>query len=77
MAVLHKVLLGLAALVLIAAAGLCGWFFLYSGDLPKTEQLSEFAPPAGHLAWQAGPPTLKIALKLSHWLRFKANSAPK
>ncbi len=50
MAVLHKVLLGLAALVLIAAAGLCGWFFLYSGDLPKTEQLSEFAPPAGHLA---------------------------
>lgn len=50
MAVLHKVLLGLAALILISAAGLCGCFFLYSGDLPKTEELSEFAPTAGHLA---------------------------
>ncbi|HXN50878.1 MAG TPA: biosynthetic peptidoglycan transglycosylase [Candidatus Acidoferrum sp.] len=50
MAALYKVSLGLAILVLIAAVGFCGWFFLYTGDLPKTEQLSEFAPTAGHLA---------------------------
>jgi transglycosylase-like protein len=50
MAALYKVSLGLAALILIAAGGFCGWFFLYADDLPKTEQLSEFAPTAGHLA---------------------------
>jgi membrane peptidoglycan carboxypeptidase len=50
MAALYKVSLGLAALVLIAAVGLCVWFSVYTGDLPKTEQLSEFAPTAGHLA---------------------------
>ncbi|MCU1243897.1 MAG: Penicillin-binding protein [Candidatus Acidoferrum typicum] len=50
MAALYKVCLGLAALVLIAAAGVCGWFFVYTNDLPKTEQLSEFAPAVGHLA---------------------------
>jgi transglycosylase-like protein len=50
MAVLFKVLLGLAALVLIAVAGLCSWFFLYTNDLPKTEQLAEFAPTVAHFA---------------------------
>jgi hypothetical protein len=50
MAALYKVSLGLAALILTAAVGLCGWFFLYTNDLPKIEQLSEFAPTAGHLA---------------------------
>ena len=49
MAALHRVLLGLAALVLIAAGGFCGWFFLYTGDLPKTDPLSEFVPTAGSL----------------------------
>src|SRR5258706_37474 len=50
MALLYKVLLGFAALVLIVTLSLCGWFFLYTNDLPKIEQLSEFAPTAGHLA---------------------------
>jgi len=50
MAVLYKVSLGLAALLLIAAVLFCGWFFLYTDDLPKTDQLSEFAPTAGHFA---------------------------
>jgi hypothetical protein len=39
---LFKVLLGLVGFVLITVLGFCGWFFLYAGDLPKTEQLSEF-----------------------------------
>src|SRR6266478_2737804 len=50
MAMLYRVLLGLATLVLIAAVGLCGCFFLYTNDLPNMEQLSEFAPTAAHLA---------------------------
>jgi hypothetical protein len=50
MARLYNVLLGFAALVLIATVSLCGWLFLYTNDLPKTEQLSEFAPTAAHLA---------------------------
>jgi hypothetical protein len=49
MTLLYRILLGLAALVLIATLSLCGWFFLYTNDLPKTEQLSEFAPTAAHL----------------------------
>jgi hypothetical protein len=34
----------------IATVSFGGWFFLYTNDLPKTEQLSEFAPTAAHLA---------------------------
>jgi len=49
MAVLYKASLGLAGIVLIAAVSFCGWFFLYTGDLPKTDQLAEFAPAAGQL----------------------------
>lgn len=47
---LYRGLLGLVVLVLIAAGGFCGWLFLYTNDLPKTEQISEFAPRTGHLA---------------------------
>lgn len=50
MRVLLKVLLGLAALVLIGIASLCSWFFLYTGDLPKTAQLADFAPTVAHFA---------------------------
>ena len=40
----YKILLSLAALVLLAVAGVCGWLFVYTKDLPDTEHLSEFAP---------------------------------
>ena len=38
----YKILLSLAALVLLAVAGVCGWLFVYTKDLPDTEHLSEF-----------------------------------
>lgn len=59
MATIHRVFLALAALAFALVLGLCSWFFLYAGDLPKTDQLSEFAPKAdGHSATDdclAGP----------------------
>ena len=50
MGLLQKVSLGFVAIVLITAAGVGAWLFLYTGDLPKTEQLSEFTPTTAHLA---------------------------
>jgi hypothetical protein len=50
MAPLSRVLLTLLALILIAASGTSAWLFLYTGDLPNIEQLSEFAPAKAHLA---------------------------
>jgi hypothetical protein len=50
MAALYKALLGVAALILITAGAVCGWVFLYTGDLPKTGQLSDFAPDSASLA---------------------------
>lgn len=47
---LSRALLALLALVLIAAGGVSAWLFLYTGDLPNIEQLSEFAPTKAHLA---------------------------
>src|SRR6202022_233434 len=35
-----------AALVLLALAGISGWLFLYTGDLPDIEHLFQFAPSA-------------------------------
>jgi hypothetical protein len=32
-----KILLSIATLVFIAVAGICGWLFVYTKDLPKTE----------------------------------------
>lgn len=58
----YKVLLGLAVLIFIAAVGFCGSFFLYTGDLPKTEQLSEFAPTTGHLATDSCLAGLSLAV---------------
>src|SRR6267378_3532074 len=50
MAALYKASLGLAAVLLITAAGVWGWVFLYTGDLPKTDQLLDFAPDSASLA---------------------------
>jgi len=43
---LYKILLSVAALVLLVLAGISGWLFLYAGDLPDIEHLSQFAPSA-------------------------------
>lgn len=54
MAAIYRVSLGLVALAFAAVIGLCSWLFPYTGDLPKTDQLSEFAPKSdGHPATDA------------------------
>lgn len=62
MAALYKVSLGLAALILIAGVSLCSWVFLYTGDLPKTEDLLEFAPATAQLATDSCLPGLSFAI---------------
>ena len=42
----YKILLSIAALIFLAAAGTCGWLFGYTGDLPDINRLSQFAPSA-------------------------------
>ena len=36
----------MAALVLLPIIGVCGWLFVYTGDLPDFNHLSQFAPTA-------------------------------
>jgi penicillin-binding protein 1A len=36
----------MAALLLLPIVGVCGWFFLYTRDLPNFDSLSQFAPSA-------------------------------
>ncbi len=36
----------MAALVLLVIAGVCGWLFVYTGDLPDIDHLTKFAPSA-------------------------------
>ena len=40
----YKMLLAMAGLVLLTVVGVCGWLFLYTGDLPDVDHLSQFAP---------------------------------
>jgi membrane carboxypeptidase/penicillin-binding protein len=44
MRLLYKISLSMAALVLMPIAAVCGWLFVYTGDLPDTDHLSQFAP---------------------------------
>jgi len=46
----YKVSFGLVALFFLSVLGLCSRFLVYTGDLPETKHLSEFAPTRGHLA---------------------------
>jgi membrane carboxypeptidase/penicillin-binding protein len=46
MRTLYKISLSMAALVLLALATVCGWLFFYTGDLPDTKHLFQFAPSA-------------------------------
>jgi len=43
MKLVHKMLLGMASLVLLLVAGAVSWLFLYTGDLPDFGHLSQFA----------------------------------
>ena len=43
---LYKISLSVAALVLLALAAISCWLFLYTGDLPDTKHLFQFAPSA-------------------------------
>ena len=39
-----KMLLAMTGVVLLTVVGVCGWLFLYTGDLPDVGDLSQFAP---------------------------------
>jgi membrane carboxypeptidase/penicillin-binding protein len=41
---LHKIAVSIAGLVLLPVVGVCGWLFVYTGDLPDFKHLSQFAP---------------------------------
>src|SRR5712691_8778027 len=49
MGLAYKVSLLLVAIVLFILAGVCSWFFVYTGGLPDTEHLSQFTPSAQSL----------------------------
>jgi len=40
----YKILLAMAGVMLLTVVGVCGWLFLYTGDLPEFGHLSQFAP---------------------------------
>jgi hypothetical protein len=66
MAALYKVLLGVVALILITVGAVCSWVFLYTGDLPKTDQLANFAPESPSLATDACLAGLSFAISFDH-----------
>jgi len=58
---LHKMVVSMAALVLLPIIGVCGWLFVYKGDLPDFDHLSQFAPSAQSVVSDsclAGPSTV-------------------
>jgi membrane peptidoglycan carboxypeptidase len=46
----YKMLLAMAGVVLLTVVGVCGWLFLYTGDLPEFGHLSQFAPSTQSVA---------------------------
>ena len=44
MPTLNKIVLLMAAFLLVVVAGVSAWLFFYTGDLPDIEHLSQFAP---------------------------------
>jgi len=58
---LHKIAVSMAILVLPPIVGVCGWLFVYTGDLPDFDHLSQFAPSAQSVVSDsclAGPSTV-------------------
>jgi membrane carboxypeptidase/penicillin-binding protein len=66
MGAVYKVLLALAALALLAAAGVCGWLFVYTGDLPDTDHLSQFAPSARSVVSDSCLAGSSVAIPFEH-----------
>jgi hypothetical protein len=60
----YKVSVGLAVLVLVAALGICGLVLFCGGDLPRTDQLSDFTPARGHLVTDSCLPGVSFAVPL-------------
>jgi penicillin-binding protein 1A len=61
MGLLRKISFSIAALVLLLVGGVCGWLFVYTGDLPDFDHLSQFAPSAQSVVSDsclAGPSTV-------------------
>jgi membrane carboxypeptidase/penicillin-binding protein len=61
MGLLRKISFSVAALVLLPIIGVCGWLFIYTGDLPDFDHLSQFAPSAQSVVSDsclAGPSTV-------------------
>jgi hypothetical protein len=62
MAPSHKVVLELTVLLLIAVGALSYWIFLYTGDLPDIEHLTDFAPNSGNHVTDTCLPSLAFAV---------------
>src|SRR5882672_6213459 len=62
----YKILLSIAALVLIAVVGVCGWLFIYKKDLPDTEYLSQFAPNVQTLVPDSCLASTSMAIPFDH-----------
>jgi len=52
----------MGALVLLAVAGVCSWLFVYTGDLPDTDHLSQFAPSVQSLVFDSCLASPSIAI---------------
>ncbi len=66
MAVLYKISFSVAAIVLLALAGVSGWLFVYTGDLPDTEHLSQFAPNAQSPVFDSCLDSPSMAIPFDH-----------
>jgi membrane carboxypeptidase/penicillin-binding protein len=62
MRVPYKISLSMWALVLLAVAGVCSWLFVYTGDLPDTDHLSQFAPSVQSLVFDSCLASPSIAI---------------
>jgi hypothetical protein len=72
MGLLRKVSLSIAALILLPIVGVCGWLFIYTGDLPDFDHLSQFAPNAQSVVLDsclAGPSTVVTFNRIGKPLR--------
>lgn len=72
--------IGLAALLVLvlAIAGILGWFFFYQGDLPDVRQLANFAPDASGIVVDAclsRPISVVPALEIGKEFRDAINAA--
>jgi len=64
-----KIFLRIVAIVvccfLATCLGVCGWFFLYSGDLPQLNEAARYAPEAAQTVSSVCAPTPTVAIPYS------------